>query len=216
MVIAVASEFGKSGREAPGELAGDSAFMTALRAVWVEAGLRMGLKKRDGTPMTNNDLAHSETIPKICIVAPPANGGSITARYFTPQSAHPSMAVSGGCCLAAATLIPGSVAYHAARETARLGREYSESAVAIENPAGVLDATIVARWSDSGLDVLSAAYRRSTQVLLRGSVPLYRASTTLRDALLRDASKRHFEIGAPQEGDEVSRLVHGKRGLPRN
>ena len=36
----------------------------------------------------------------------------------------------------------------------------------------------------SGLDVRKAAYRRSTQILLRGHVPLYRASTALRDALL--------------------------------
>jgi 4-oxalomesaconate tautomerase len=34
------------------------------------------------------------------------------------------------------------------------------------------------------LEVRKAAYRRSTQILLRGHVPLYRASDALRDSLL--------------------------------
>ena len=54
----------------------------------------------------------------------------------------------------------------------------------IENPAGVLEATIEARLAGSGLEVRKAAYRRSTQILLRGHVPLYRASDALRGALL--------------------------------
>jgi 2-methylaconitate cis-trans-isomerase PrpF len=184
MVIADAAEFGKTGQEAPAELEGDIAFMAALRAVWVEAGLRMGLRRRDGARMTADDLAHSETIPKICIIAPPCHGGSITVRYFTPQSAHASMAVSGGCCLAAATLIPGTVAYRFARSAIETEAAFSETMVAIENPAGVLDTTIVARLNDGRLEVRSAAYRRSAQILLRGYVPLYRASSTLRDALV--------------------------------
>jgi 2-methylaconitate cis-trans-isomerase PrpF len=184
MVIADAAGFGKTAREPIAELEGDRAFMDALRAVWVEAGLRMGLKRRDEMLMTRGDLERSETIPKVCIVAPPAAGGSIAVRYFTPQSGHPAMAVSGGCCLAAAALIPGSVAHRAARGLPDVGPEFSETAVAIENPAGVLDTSIVARAGEGGLEVRSAAYRRSAQLLLRGQVPLYRASAALQEALL--------------------------------
>lgn len=184
MVIADAAEFGKTAREPIAELEGDLVFMEALRAVWVEAGLRMGLKRRDGQPMTREDLARSETIPKVCIVAPAAAGGSITVRYFTPQTAHASMAVSGGCCLAAAALIPGSVASRMVRGLPAVGPDFSESLVAIENPAGLLEATVVARAGQDGLEVKSAAYRRSAQVLLRGHVPLYRASAALQKALL--------------------------------
>jgi 2-methylaconitate cis-trans-isomerase PrpF len=105
-------------------------------------------------------------------------------RYFTPQAGHRSMAVSGGCCLAAAALIPGSVAHEVARGLASPGANFSEIDVGVENPAGVLEATIEARLTASGLEVRKAAYRRSTQILLRGHVPLYRASDALRDALL--------------------------------
>lgn len=183
MVIAAAADFGKTAHEPIRELEADAAFMSALREVWIEAGLRMGLKRRDGSAMTRQDLERSETIPKVCIVGAPRNGGTLSVRYFTPQTGHGSMAVSGGCCLAAAALIPGSVAHRVAQGLPLAGAEFSEVEVGIENPAGILDATVVARLDGNELKVRSAAYRRSTQILLRGHVPLYRASADLVGAL---------------------------------
>jgi len=62
-----------------------------------------------------------------------------------------------------------------------------EIALGIENPAGILDTTIVARQSGAagGITIGSAAYRRSAQILLRGHVPLYQASAALKAWLLR-------------------------------
>jgi 2-methylaconitate cis-trans-isomerase PrpF len=183
MVIARAADFGKTAHEKIEELEADRDFMSALRTVWVEAGLRMALKGAGGRAMTAGELAQSETIPKVCIVGPAQGAGHIAVRYFTPQTAHRSMAVSGGCCLAAAALIPGSVAHGIAAGLPSVGASFGEVDVGIENPAGVLEATIEARLAPSGLDVRKAAYRRSTQILLRGHVPLYRASDALRGAL---------------------------------
>jgi 2-methylaconitate cis-trans-isomerase PrpF len=144
----------------------------------------MGLKKRNSEPMTADELGNSETIPKVCLVGPPKGEGNITARYFTPQAGHRSLAVSGGCCLAAATLVPGTVAYEEARNVARLSAALSEVQVGIENPAGVLDAAIEARIGGLGVEIAKAAYKRSTQILIAGHVPLYHASSELQAALL--------------------------------
>jgi 2-methylaconitate cis-trans-isomerase PrpF len=187
MVIAEAAAFGKTAHEPMRELEADRSFMDALREVWVAAGLRMGLKRRDGQPMTVAELERSETIPKICIVGVPQAGGNIAVRYFTPQTGHASMAVSGGCCLAAAALIPGTVAHRVAQGLASPGSSFAEIEVGIENPAGILDATVVTRDEGGQLAIRSAAYRRSAQILLRGHVPLYRASRPLLDALARVA-----------------------------
>lgn len=184
MVIARAADFGKTAHETIEQLEADRDFMAALRTVWVEAGLRMSLKGAGGQPMTADELAQSETIPKVCIIGPPQGSGDIAVRYFTPQQAHRSMAVSGGCCLAAAALIPGSVAHDIARGLPAAGGDFGEVDVGIENPAGILEATIEARLAGPGLEVRKAAYRRSTQILLRGHVPLYRASAALRGALV--------------------------------
>jgi 4-oxalomesaconate tautomerase len=184
MVIARAADFGKTAQEPIEALEADRIFMAALRAMWVEAGLRMGLKASGGRVMTAEELAESETIPKVCIVGPASGSGHIAVRYFTPQTAHRSLAVSGGCCLAAAALIPGSVAHELARGLQPVSNDFAEVDVGIENPAGILQATVQARLLPSGLEVRKAAYRRSTQILLRGHVPLYRASAGLRNALL--------------------------------
>jgi 2-methylaconitate cis-trans-isomerase PrpF len=183
MVIAEAAAFGKTAHEPVRELEADQGFMDALREVWVAAGLRMRLKRRDGQPMTAVELERSETIPKVCIVGVPQAGGNIAVRYFTPQTGHASMAVSGGCCLAAAALIPGTVAHRVAQGLASPGSSFAEIEVGIENPAGILDAAVVARDEGGQLAIRSAAYRRSAQILLRGHVPLYRASRPLLDAL---------------------------------
>jgi 2-methylaconitate cis-trans-isomerase PrpF len=184
MVIARASDFGRDVQDRIETFDTDKALMEKLRHVWTQAGLRMGLKKRNGEPMTADELANSETIPKVCLIGPPKGDGNITARYFTPQAGHRSLAVSGGCCLAAAALVPGTVAYDEARNVTRLGAGFAEVKVGIENPAGVLDALIDARISTLGVEIAKAAYKRSAQILLAGHVPLYHTSSALRDALL--------------------------------
>jgi 2-methylaconitate cis-trans-isomerase PrpF len=189
MVIAAAADFGKTAHEPIRELEADASFMAALREVWIEAGLRMRLKRRDGQLMTREDVARSETIPKACIVGAPQHGGTISVRYFTPQTAHGSMAVSGACCLAAAAMAPGSVAHRIAQGLPAGTPDFSEVEVGIENPAGTLEATVVARLDGGELQVRSAAYRRSTQILLRGHVPLYRASAELVDDLRKLADR---------------------------
>lgn len=184
MVIADAAAFGKTAHEPIDALTADLTFMANLRRVWVEAGLRMGLKRRDGQLMTAAEIARSETVPKVCIVGAPRSGGHIAVRYFTPQTGHASMAVSGGCCLAAATLVPGSVAHRVAQKVPAIDHIFADIEIGIENPAGILSATVVARQQGGQLDVRSAAYRRSAQILLRGHVALYRASTALVASLL--------------------------------
>lgn len=189
MVICDAGEFGKTAYESVQELESDEQFKLALRRVWVAAGLRMQLKRRDGTLMSESELERSETIPKICIVGAPRQEGNLAVRYFTPQAGHGSMAVSGGCCLAAAALIPGSVAHRVAQRLPSLSPEYADIHVGIENPAGILDTTVVSRMTDGILQIQSAAYRRNTQILQRGHAPLYRASAELVQALLSRATQ---------------------------
>jgi 2-methylaconitate cis-trans-isomerase PrpF len=187
MVIARAADFGKTAHEGVRELAADAEFMQRLKTVWVEAGLRMGLRRKDGTPMSREDIARSETIPKVCIVGEPRAQADIAVRYFTPQTVHGSMAVSGGCCLAAATLIPGTVAHGIApKPVAARG----EIPVHIENPAGILSTVVEAERAGDTLRIHSAAYQRSTQILLAGTVPLYNASPALVAALEQLAAAR--------------------------
>jgi hypothetical protein len=183
MVVARASDFGKTGTEPVRKLRNDETFFSALKALWIEAGLKMGLKNKNGSLMTADELANSETVPKVCIVGPPVNNGNISTRYFTPQTGHDTMAVTGGCCLAAACLMPGTVAHALARNVRPLEATPSEVQVDIENPAGILSATIEGQQIGPETKIGRAAYKRSAQILLRGYVPLYRASDALKQSL---------------------------------
>ncbi|WP_462382073.1 PrpF domain-containing protein [Pseudomonas sp. Marseille-QA0892] len=183
MVIIDAAAFGKTATESIAELEADTGFLEALKAVWVEAGVRMRLVKRDGALMSKDEVSLSETVPKVCIIGPPTQGGDLSVRYFTPQTAHASMAVSGGCCLAAATLIPGTVASRIASTEAEAGPAFREFTISMENPAGTLEAMVMAREDSGRLAVQTVAYRRSAQMLHQGHVPLYSASSALIAAL---------------------------------
>ena len=185
MVIVRASDLDKTAAESPEELDADPDLKARLQRIWVAAGLKMGLTGKDGAPMTEAELAASETIPKICIVAPPsederARGANIRVRYFTPQAGHKSLAVTGGACLAACCLIPGTVGHDIAEGLDGLGPEEADHIVRMANPAGLLKATINGAVRGDDIVMPSAAYERSTQILLRGHTPIYNASAQLR------------------------------------
>lgn len=184
MIIVDARDLERTAHEPIASLSAGAPFMARLLRIRIAAGLKMGLRTRDGNVMTAIDLARSETIPKICIAGAPRAGGNIAVRYFTPQQPYPSMAVSGGCCLAAAVLLPGSMAHAVAARRAAVTASYADVRVGIEHPAGVLDATDVCRLRAGRREIRSAAYRRTAQILLRCHVPLYGASAALRAALL--------------------------------
>lgn len=181
MVIVRAADVGKTGHEAPEELSRDSRLKERLREIWVAAGLRMGLRRRGGALMSATELSHSETVPKVCLVSSADSGVNINARYFTPQSPHSSLAVTGGCCLAVACLVPGTVANAVAAGLAPIGETAGICSVSMRNPAGVLRARIGATLGAHGLRVTSVAYERSAQLFMRGHFPVYGASAELRE-----------------------------------
>jgi hypothetical protein len=180
MVILRADAVGMRGDESVASLNANAALKDRLRSIWVQAGLKMGLKRK-GVPMTAEELAASETIPKVCLVSPATQGGHISARYFTPQESHASLAVTGGCCLATACLIPGTTAHEIAQGLSPLGETDTEQAVAMENPAGILRARVFGRRSGSGEFVFPwVAYERNAQLYMNGFFRIYRPSERLR------------------------------------
>jgi hypothetical protein len=99
LVIARATDFGKTAGDSPKDLDGDRVFMRRLNAIRIEAGRRMGLG--DVTDLV---------IPKPIIVGKSPRDGAIAARYFMPHACHKAFAITGAVGLAMACTTKGTVA----------------------------------------------------------------------------------------------------------
>lgn len=99
MVIARAADFGLTGAETVAELDDNRDFFARMENIRLSAGQAMGM----------GDCRKSVT-PKFGLMAPHPDHGHITTRYFMPWKTHPTMAVTGGQCLASCALTPGTIA----------------------------------------------------------------------------------------------------------
>ncbi len=158
LVIAYANDLKKLGYESKNELDSDKEFMMRLEALRQEAAKNMGL----------GDVSKSIN-PKICMLAPPRNGGAITSRYFTPFDCHDAHAVSAGLCLAAATLIPGTLAYQMAnKENIKVSDREKE--ITIEHVSGVISTTVTVEESGNEITFPKASFIRTARPLFDGCV----------------------------------------------
>ncbi|ATQ58545.1 4-oxalomesaconate tautomerase [Paracoccus yeei] len=155
VVIARAEAFGLTGTEPPEELDADAGFIARREAIRIKAGALMGM----------GDVSGSVT-PKFAIMAPARHGGAASARYFMPQTCHPSMAVTGAQCLAAGLLVPGSVT----EDLAQVGP--SPALLVLEHPSGSIG--VVVEYEAAGPDrppaLHSAGIMRTARLLARGEV----------------------------------------------
>lgn len=154
MVIAQAQSFGLTGYETTQELDENTAFMTRMESVRRKASVLMSLGDATG-----------RVTPKFGLVAPPQAGETIAARYFVPQNAHPSMAVTGAQCLAACVLTPGSVADGFADFPA-----IGPTPVTLGHPSGTMEVIMDYERTVHGLTLKSAGLTRTCRKLAQGQV----------------------------------------------
>lgn len=154
MAIAQAEALGKTGYETKAELDADTAFLERIEAIRRIAGERMGL----------GNVANS-VIPKFAMIAPPRQGGSITSRYFVPDTCHAAHAVTGAICVASCTLLQGSVADGIAKVT-----DSEQQNIIIEHPSGKIEISLVIRQQGSEIVIERAGLLRTARLLFSGNV----------------------------------------------
>ena len=154
MMIARAADLGITGYESREDLEADTALFARMEALRLEAGRMMGL----------GDVTASVT-PKIGLLAPPLDGGHFATRYFMPWSTHPTLAVTGSQCLAAAALAPGTVAEGLVAEVGP-----SPAVVRIEHPLGQMEVTVDFAREGNKLEFRSAGLVRTARLIVKGDV----------------------------------------------
>ena len=97
VVVVPAAELGRTGYETVAELEADSGLGQQVRALQLAAGQLMGL----------GDVS-AASVPKISLLAAPADGGTICTRTFIPVRVHDSIGVLGAVSVATALLLDGA------------------------------------------------------------------------------------------------------------
>jgi len=156
LIFVPAEAMGKTGHETKAELDADRKLKVRLESIRLQVALLAGL----------GDV-RDKVLPKIALVASPQGRGVIASRYFTPWNCHSAYAVTGALCLAAASIIPGSVVQGLARP-----KSDDPYLVSIEQPAGTLDIRleVAAKGADGIPLIQSAGLIRTARPLFRGAV----------------------------------------------
>jgi 4-oxalomesaconate tautomerase len=125
VVVAPAAALGCSGYETVAELEADEGLRRRVRALQLGAGSLMGLGN-----------VSAASVPKIALVAAPADGGTICTRTFIPVRVHESIGVLGAVSVATALLLDGA----AGSDLAAI--KPGQSRFDIEHPTGHLEVEV--------------------------------------------------------------------------
>jgi 4-oxalomesaconate tautomerase len=155
VVILRAADFGKTGAESPEALEADAQLKARIESIRLQAGARMNLGDVLG-----------KTVPKMCLVSPPRQGGAIATRTFIPHRVHEAIGVLGAVSVATACVVAGSVA----ARLARLASAARAQCLEIEHPTGYFGVEMDVEQVDGRLLVKRAALLRTARKLMRGEV----------------------------------------------
>ncbi len=149
-VIMRAQDFGLSGYEDPNELESNTVLKSKIEAIRLQAGEMMGL----------GNVAE-KTIPKMCLISSPRNGGIINTRTFIPHRVHQAVGVLAAASDAAACMYKDGVAAGIA-----VFEEVNPCRVDVEHPTGAL--TVELEWKDD--TIIRTALLRTSRKLMDGKV----------------------------------------------
>jgi 4-oxalomesaconate tautomerase len=153
MVLVRAADLSVTGYEGVAALNADEALKAKLEALRLTAGPLMGL----------GDVK-TKSYPKMCLVAPPKDGGSVATRCFIPHVCHEAVGVLAAVTIATACVLDGSVAQGIASVP-----EGFIKTVSVEHPTGEFSVELELD-ANNPQQVVRAALLRTARPIMRGEV----------------------------------------------
>ncbi|AXV84407.1 4-oxalomesaconate tautomerase [Ralstonia solanacearum] len=155
MVLMRATDLDRTGYETVAALDADTPLKQALEALRLAAGHAMGL----------GDVG-AKNYPKMCLIAPPRDGGNIATRCFIPRVCHESIGVLAAVTVGTACVLPGTVAAGIARGPAAGGPTH---AVSVEHPSGEFTVELETDPTQPN-GIVRSALVRTARPIMRGEV----------------------------------------------
>jgi len=154
LVMMRATDMGKTGYETPAELDADRELLERMEAIRRKAGVLMGM----------GDVSKN-VVPKLALLAGPRHGGTISSRYFVPETCHKSHPVTGTVCISSACAIPDTIAAQIAPLPSA-----PQGMVRIEHPSGLILIDLDADFTGGRQELRRAALVRTARRIFEGSV----------------------------------------------
>ena len=153
VVVVPAAELGCTGYETVAEFEADTGLAERVLALRLAAGRLMGL----------GDTAKA-SVPKISLIAGPADGGTICTRTFIPVRVHEAIGVLGAVSVATALLLDGA----AGRDLAAV--KPGQTRFDIEHPTGHLEVEVEIDLASDPVRVIRSGVVRTARKLFDGTV----------------------------------------------
>jgi 4-oxalomesaconate tautomerase len=152
LVLLRAADLGRSGAESVAELNADAELRARLESLRIACGHAMGL----------GDVS-KKNYPKMTLIAPPCQGGSLATRSFIPHVCHDAIGVLAAVTVATACVLEGTVTQGVAVVPA--GRCKT---ISVEHPSGEFSVELETDPADPQR-VTRAALLRTARLLMRGA-----------------------------------------------
>ena len=153
VVVVPAADLGRTGYETVAELEADPDLSRRVQELRLAAGLLMGL----------GDVA-AASVPKVSLIAAPADGGTVCTRTFIPVRVHDSIGVLGAISVATALLIDGA----AGADLADV--KPGQTRFDIEHPTGHLEVEAEVDTTSQPPRVIRSGVVRTARKLFDGTV----------------------------------------------
>lgn len=153
LVIIDAAALERTGRESVVELNADTELKARLEALRLSCGKLMGL----------GDVT-AKNYPKMTLVSPPEQGGTIGTRSFIPHVCHESIGVLAAVTVGTAAVLPGTVANSVATVP-----DGGNPAVSVEHPSGEFTVRLQLDPADP-TRVAQSALIRTARLIMAGDV----------------------------------------------
>ena len=153
MIMMRAKDFRLTGYEGRPEINANKELFAKVEPIRLDAGRRMGF----------GDVS-DKVIPKVGLLSPPRDGGTITSRYLTPHALHAAHAVTGAVCVATACALEGSIAHELAKPD-----NANPRTIWIEHPSGQVDVLLQTKGKGADMDVVAGTLR-TARPIMKGEV----------------------------------------------
>jgi len=153
MILLRAKDLGLTGYEGRSEINPNKALFARIEPIRLEAGRRMGF----------GDCS-DKVIPKIGLLSPSREGGTIASRYLTPHALHAAHAVTGAVCVSTACALEGTIAHELATPD-----DSNPRTIWIEHPSGQVDVRLQTTGKGADMEVVAGTLR-TARPIMRGEV----------------------------------------------